>query len=52
MSAIFLLLIISVSVAAVFLCAFLYSIKTGQYEDEESPPVRILFDDSTNTTIQ
>jgi cbb3-type cytochrome oxidase maturation protein len=45
MSVIFLLLIASITVAAIFLIAFLWSVKKGQFDDEESPPVRILFDD-------
>lgn len=44
MSVIILLLIASISVAAIFLCAFLWSVKNGQYDDETSPPMRILFD--------
>jgi cbb3-type cytochrome oxidase maturation protein len=44
MSVIFLLLIASISVAAIFLFAFLWSVKNGQYDDETSPPMRILFD--------
>jgi cbb3-type cytochrome oxidase maturation protein len=44
MSVIFLLLIASVSVAALFLGAFLWSVKSGQYDDESSPPMRMLFD--------
>jgi cbb3-type cytochrome oxidase maturation protein len=49
MSVIFLLLIASITVAAIFLIAFLWSVKKGQFEDEESPPVRILFDDTPST---
>lgn len=49
MSVIILLLIASVSVAAVFLFAFIWSIKNGQYDDEIAPAVRILFDDATIT---
>ncbi len=44
MSVIILLLIASVSVASLFLAAFLWSVKSGQYDDEKSPPYRILFD--------
>ncbi len=44
-SVIILLLIASISVASLFLAAFIWSVKTGQYDDEASPPVRILFDD-------
>jgi len=46
MSVIFLLLIASITVAGIFLIAFLWSVKKGQFDDEESPPVRILFDDA------
>jgi cbb3-type cytochrome oxidase maturation protein len=46
MSVIFLLLIASISVAALFLGAFLWSVKNGQYDDDTSPPVRILFDNT------
>jgi cbb3-type cytochrome oxidase maturation protein len=49
MSVIILLLIASVSVAALFLGAFLWSVKNGQYDDETSPPMRILFDGSPKT---
>lgn len=45
MSVIIVLLIASVSVAALFLFAFLWSVKTGQFEDDASPASRILFDD-------
>jgi cbb3-type cytochrome oxidase maturation protein len=45
MSAILLLLIASISVALLFLGAFLWSVRSGQYDDEYSPPQRILFDD-------
>jgi cbb3-type cytochrome oxidase maturation protein len=38
-------MIASISVAAMFLGFFIWSIKKGQYDDEVSPPVRILFDD-------
>jgi len=46
MIVIILLLIVSISVAALFLAAFIWSVKSGQYRDEEGPPVRILFDDA------
>jgi cbb3-type cytochrome oxidase maturation protein len=47
MSVIFLLLIASITVAGIFLLAFLWSVKKGQFDDEKSPPVRMLFDDTT-----
>lgn len=45
MGVIILLLIASISVAGIFLVGFIWSVKKGQYEDEYSPPVRMLFDD-------
>ena len=47
MSVIFLLIGFSLTVAIGFLIAFLWSVKSGQYEDDYSPSVRILFDDDT-----
>jgi cbb3-type cytochrome oxidase maturation protein len=45
MSVIIILLIASISIAGLFLGAFLWSVKSGQYDDEASAPVRMLFDD-------
>ncbi|MEO7982450.1 MAG: cbb3-type cytochrome oxidase assembly protein CcoS [Bacteroidota bacterium] len=45
MSVIIVLLIASISVAALFLGAFLWSVRSGQFEDDYSPSSRILFDD-------
>jgi cbb3-type cytochrome oxidase maturation protein len=45
LSVIFLLIGFSLLVAIIFLIAFLWNIKTGQYEDEYTPSVRILFED-------
>jgi cbb3-type cytochrome oxidase maturation protein len=49
MSVILILLIASITVAAIFLFAFLWSVKTGQFEDDFSPASRILFDDKPRT---
>lgn len=46
MSVIILLLIASISVAGLFLGAFIWSVKDRQYDDAFSPPVRMLFDDA------
>jgi cbb3-type cytochrome oxidase maturation protein len=46
MSVIVILLIASISVAALFLAAFIWNIKSGQYDDEYGSSVRILFDDT------
>ena len=45
MSVIYLLLTLSILVALVFLIAFIYSVKNGQYDDSYTPSVRMLFDD-------
>lgn len=39
------MIICSVSLAVVFLIIFIIGAKKGQFEDDESPAVRILFDD-------
>ena len=38
------MILCSVSLAAVFLVIFIVNAKKGQFEDDESPAVRILFD--------
>lgn len=45
MSVLFILIIVSLVVAAGFLVAFIWSVKNGQYEDGYTPSVRMLFDD-------
>ncbi|MBU1011427.1 MAG: cbb3-type cytochrome oxidase assembly protein CcoS [Bacteroidetes bacterium] len=45
MSALFVLIGFSLLVAAGFLIAFIWSVKSGQYEDDYTPSIRILFDD-------
>jgi cbb3-type cytochrome oxidase maturation protein len=52
MSVIFLLLTASILIAALFLLAFLWSVKKGQYDDQQSPPVRMLFDDKPSNNNQ
>jgi len=47
MSAIFIMIIASLVVALGFLVAFIWSVKSGQYDDDYTPSVRILFDDHT-----
>jgi len=44
MLVIFILVGISLTIALVFLGLFLWSLKTGQYDDTYTPSVRILFD--------
>jgi len=45
---IFVLIAVSLLVAIGFLISFIWSIRAGQYEDEYTPSVRILFDDEKN----
>jgi cbb3-type cytochrome oxidase maturation protein len=56
-SALFVLIGISILVAGSFLTAFLWSVKNGQYDDDYTPSVRMLFEDgttpkTTETTIK
>lgn len=44
MSAIFILVGASLLVAIGFLAAFIWSVKSGQYEDDYTPSIRILFE--------
>ncbi len=45
MEIIFLLIGLSILMAGIFLGAFIWSVKTGQFEDETTPSIRMLFDD-------
>jgi len=45
MTIIILLVVFSMVVAGGFLGAFLWAVRSGQYEDTYSPAVRILFED-------
>ncbi|MCT6868431.1 MAG: cbb3-type cytochrome oxidase assembly protein CcoS [Apibacter sp.] len=38
------MILCSLSLAIIFLVLFIYGIKKGQFDDDESPAVRILFD--------
>jgi cbb3-type cytochrome oxidase maturation protein len=45
MSTMFILILASLTVAIGFLIAFLWAVRTGQFEDKYTPKVRILFED-------
>ena len=45
MSVIYILITVSIAVAVVFLIAFIKAVKSGQYDDDYTPSVRMLFDD-------
>ena len=51
MKIIFILIIVSLIVALGFLGAFLWAVRSGQYDDDYSPAVRILFDDDSPGTL-
>lgn len=44
------MIICSVSLAVVFLIVFIISAKNGQFDDDESPAVRILLEDKKQET--
>lgn len=45
MSVIYLLIAISIVVAITFLYAFIRAVRSGQFDDDYTPSVRMLFDD-------
>ena len=45
MSVIYVLLAISILVALLFFVAFIFSVRSGQYDDSYTPSVRMLFED-------
>jgi cbb3-type cytochrome oxidase maturation protein len=47
MNIFYLLIGVSLLVALVFLGLFIWAVKSGQYDDYETPSYRILFDDDT-----
>ena len=48
MKIIFILIALSLLVALGFLAAFFWAVRDGQYDDEYTPSVRILFDDKVS----
>ena len=45
MNVLYILIIVSITIALAFLGVFIYSVKKGQYDDDYTPSVRMLFDD-------
>lgn len=45
MSVIYVLLTISIIVAVIFFIAFIVAVRSGQFDDDYTPSVRILFED-------
>lgn len=52
MSVIVLLLTAGGVVAAGFLCAFLWAVRSGQFDDTTTPAIRLLLDDRHGTRRQ
>ncbi|GGW66615.1 MULTISPECIES: cbb3-type cytochrome oxidase assembly protein CcoS [Winogradskyella] len=57
MSVIYILLSVSVVIGVAFFVIFIMAVKSGQYDDDYTPSVRMLFEDElvkkqTNTTKQ
>jgi cbb3-type cytochrome oxidase maturation protein len=52
MEFLYLMIICSVSLAVVFLIVFIINAKNGQFEDDESPAVRMLLDDEVKEKTQ
>lgn len=47
MSAMYMLIFFSLLIATGFVFAFIWAIRSGQYDDKYTPSVRILFEDTT-----
>jgi cbb3-type cytochrome oxidase maturation protein len=47
MGIIYLMLLVSLVIALFFLATFFWAAKSGQYEDDYSPSIRILFEDES-----
>lgn len=50
MSALYILVGFSLLAALGFLGAFVWSVRSGQFDDDYTPSVRILFDDTVEST--
>jgi cbb3-type cytochrome oxidase maturation protein len=50
MSVLYILIGASLLLAVGFLSAFIISVRSGQYDDDYTPSVRILFDDTKNSS--
>jgi cbb3-type cytochrome oxidase maturation protein len=48
MSALYLLVLASIAVAAFFLLTFIWSVRSNQFEDKQGSAMRMLYDDEIN----
>jgi cbb3-type cytochrome oxidase maturation protein len=49
MTALYVMITASIAVAAAFLGAFIWSVRSNQFEDQQGSAMRILHDDTTAT---
>ncbi len=49
MNIFYLLIGVSLFAALIFLGAFIWAVKSGQFDDSKTPSIRMLFDDETET---
>ena len=52
MSVIVLLIVAGGSVAAGFLVAFVWAVRSGQFDDTATPPLRIIADDTRRPSLE
>jgi cbb3-type cytochrome oxidase maturation protein len=52
MEVIFILIVICLIAAVGFLIAFIWAVNSGQFDDDYTPSVRILFDDKKDDLIE
>jgi cbb3-type cytochrome oxidase maturation protein len=50
MNAVFILLPLALLIAGIMLALFIWAVRSGQFDDLETPAVRILFDDEPKNT--
>lgn len=50
MNIFYLLIGVSLLAALIFLGAFIWAVRSGQFDDSETPSIRILFDDDDTET--
>ncbi len=50
MNIFYLLIGVSLFVALIFLGAFIWAVRNGQFDDNETPSMRVLFDDDSTDT--
>jgi len=52
MEIIYVMLVVSLILALLFLVSFIWANKSGQYEDDVTPGIRILYDDEVKEKVE